>query len=501
MQGTGVYVFGLTMAIAGPLCAAPSFLPANDCALCHSRPGVLTRFTSHFNAWKSSMMSAAARDPYWRARVSAEVAAAPDPAARARIEDKCLRCHAAADQYGYRGENKLMRVADLTGLGREGVTCTVCHRIEADGLGKLESFTGGFQIAASPVLFGPHEKPFTMPMQHHTGMEPVASRHILEPSFCATCHNLFVAGPEGRSDFPEQATHLEWLASSYPERGVNCITCHVPPIRDAGGSVASDYIAQRPPGGAFPPTNPRSPVGLHSFTGGNVQMLETLAGLEPDRGFRERAEATRRFLGGAAKLEVSAASSQDEVRLNIRVHNLTGHKLPSGLPVRRMWLHVIARDAGGRVVFESGGWNPDTGELRHERSFQPHYQSVTSADQAMIYETVLENAGGDISNLFTQAVRYRKDNRLLPAGFGKAANSLPPPLTLAVIAPVGTTGDPDFQAGGDSVEYRFPAGGRRGRLQIAVEVCFQSIGPRDSQGLTQHRAPVVIARTEVVHGR
>ena len=57
-------------ALAGPLAAASLFVLADMFSLCHSRPGVLTQArVGHNETWRSSMMSSAARDPYWRARV------------------------------------------------------------------------------------------------------------------------------------------------------------------------------------------------------------------------------------------------------------------------------------------------------------------------------------------------------------------------------------------------------------------------------------------------
>jgi hypothetical protein len=423
------------------------------------------------------MMASAAIDPYWQAQVQRESAVAG-----ASVEDKCLRCHAAADQYQRRTAGEKMRLVELTELGRDGVTCTVCHRIEPGELGTEASFTGGFTISSQPVLYGPHEKPFAMPMLHHTEFEPRASRHLLDSAFCGSCHTLFLSDAAGKPFFAEQATYLEWRASAWPSRNVSCQSCHVPPLRNASGELAAEYIAQRPPGGAFPPTRPRTPVGEHTFVGANVQMLRTLASALPKVDYASRAAATEKFLETALALDVKPGSAS----LRVRVENRTGHKLPTGLPVRRLWLHVTVRDAAGKVVFESGAWDAETGALQSASAYEPHRNEITNPKQTMVYEAVMETASGDLASLFTQAVRFRKDNRILPAGFqpGKWTE------------PVGVAQDGDFVPGSDTVEYRLPRP-TGGAYSATVEACYQSIRPEDSAGLTAYREPVVIGRTTV----
>ena len=147
----------------------------------------------------------------------------------------------------------------------------------------------------------------------------------------------------------EQAPYLEWLASDYPKAGTTCQQCHVPALRDASGAPAAQYIAHMPPGRWFPPTRPRTPFGLHFFAGGNSPMLNLLAGTEP-----ENEAALRRVAGKAEEnvrsalgLTASAVMEDGRITLNVEVRNRTGHKLPTGFPSRRIWLHVEALTADG----------------------------------------------------------------------------------------------------------------------------------------------------------
>lgn len=50
---------------------------------------------------------------------------------------------------------------------------------------------------------------------------------------------------------------------------------------------------------------------------------------------------------------------------------------------------------------------------------EPHYDLITSADQVQIYESVLGNTDGNVTQTLLRAVEYLKDNRQTPAGFDK----------------------------------------------------------------------------------
>jgi hypothetical protein len=149
------------------------------------------------------------------------------------------------------------------------------------------------------------------------------------------------------------------------------------------------------------------------------------------------------------------------------------------------------------VLFESGSWDPKTGEIRSRAAFEPHRRTISREDQTMIYETVMQDAAGKITGLFTQAARYVKDNRLLPSGFQFQPDSLPPGVSSEWIQPAGTVGDPDFVPGGDSVEYRIGVGGGLPPFRVGVQACYQSIRPEDAKTFTKHVAPVVIAETVI----
>ena len=153
-----------------------------------------------------------------------------------------------------------------------------------------------------------------------------------------------------------------------------------------------------------------------------------------------------------------------------------------------MWLHVAVRDSQGRAVFESGavdgrgaiaGNDQDEDPLRVE----PHYDRIDAAGQVQIYESVMVDSSGAPTTGLLHAVRFVKDNRLLPDGFDKRAAD-------ADIAVRGQALDDEtFGAGGDRVTYDVDvAGVAPGALTIEVELRYQPIAFRWAQNLASYDA-------------
>jgi len=517
---------------------AGTFVPAEVCSDCHSRlypPGVEPnwkgmgivhrgeaatpvdpRSVAPAALWPASMMAHAAIDPYWQAKVRYE--AAETPAAAAVIENTCLSCHAPMQQYDRRGGSGL-RLAELDAAGREGVSCTVCHQIEPASLGKPESISAGFRINTRREIYGPHENPFPMPMRMHTGRTPTHSAHMLQSELCGTCHTLVTpvldATGQKTGEFLEQATYLEWAASLYPKSGRSCQSCHLPLLADGEGKPVRQYIAHTPHGGYFGPIRPREPFGQHTFGAANVQMARMLADLNPGKAeiLGLAANRARRMLEEGLGLELTAVRRGRLVEAEVRVVNAAGHKFPSGFPSRRLWLHLKARDAAGAIRFESGAWNPATGEIRSLEgragaAMEPHHARITRPDQTQIYEAEMAAPGGAATASLLRAGRWSKDNRLLPLGFAESEGA------RHSLSPVGVTDDADFRAGGDTVVYQIPAGPDGGAgWTIEVEALYQSIKPAHTRLFDagrsreeaaflkvfagERRAPVVVAGRSV----
>ncbi|HSH69019.1 MAG TPA: hypothetical protein VK997_03810, partial [Deferrisomatales bacterium] len=148
------------------------FAGSGVCARCHD--GLLEDGVdvSPVTLWRATMMGNSAKDPVWRAKVSAEGVALPD--LKAAIEAKCLICHSPMlyRQSVYDGLD--YSVADLvrSPLYRDGISCTVCHQFQPANFGLYESFSGGFWINDTRTIFGPYPNPMAGPMVNNSNYTP-----------------------------------------------------------------------------------------------------------------------------------------------------------------------------------------------------------------------------------------------------------------------------------------------------------------------------------------
>jgi len=248
------------------------------------------------------------------------------------------------------------------------------------------------------------------------------------------------------------------------------------PTTDDDGQTITTRAAKYPG-----TTQPRTPFGRHLFVGGNAYVQRLIAanlawagaGLDP-ADLEAAATASEAHLTTAAELTIEdAARTGGDLVVRVRVVNRTGHKLPTGYPSRRLWLHVTVRDAGG-TVFESGAVDAD-GRLVDgagaplDAGLRPHLDEITRDDQVQVWESVLVDAGGAPTHRALDARRYGKDDRILPAGWSPAAPDGP------ATAPIGVDGDASFVAGQDDVTYRIPA--PAGAAHVDVELRYQSLAP------------------------
>jgi hypothetical protein len=357
------------------------------------------------------------------------------------------------------------------------------------------SFDGGFRIEPARdarVAFGPHEVDAGRQsvMRSAASFAPTPGSHILSSELCATCHTLFTtaldAAGQPIGELPEQVPYQEWLHSDYRTTN-SCQSCHMPEV--AGDAPIASVLAQ-----------PRQRVSQHTFLGSNAFMLSLLGKYRGELGVaalpQELAVAaaeTRQFLATrAATLSVAAAQqTRDGLELALEVVSLTGHKLPTAYPSRRAWLHVVVKDQNGGTVFESGALRPDGSIAGNDNDadaarFEPHYELLTVADQVQIYEAIMVDSQDSVTTGLLSAVRFVKDNRVLPRGFDKTT------AEPAVAARGEAMGDADFVGGRDRVRYRIALDATaRGPLIVEVELLYQSIGYRWADNLRAYTADEV----------
>ncbi|MGQ1787070.1 T9SS type A sorting domain-containing protein [Saccharicrinis sp. GN24d3] len=461
------------------------FSGSGNCALCHSgSDGVLInsvgRDVSPIYHWQSSMMGNSAKDPYWLAKVSSEVE--ENPHLKEMIEDKCATCHAPMGRTEaiYNGQTYYSLIEVLSDpLSQDGVSCTLCHQIEPDNLSSEESFSGNFIVEPLKNIFGPYENPFTVSMVNIAGYTPVHGVHIESSALCATCHTLFTPYVDQDGNvagyFPEQMPYYEWLNSTYPEQGLSCQKCHMPRV-DEDFTISS-----------LPPNlqNKRNPVFEHHFVGGNTVVNSMLKNNYAELGINSAVPnldttayyALKNLKENTVELNANAASVDNMVSVNIELRNKTGHKLPTGFPSRRMWIHFIAKDNQGEIIFESGKYDSQ-GNILTQAGFEEHHDTISNEDNVQVYEAVLGNAQDEVTTVLLESSQYLKDNRIPPVGF----NTDQPYYNLIAITGKAND-DVNFNKSEDGVEgsgydritYLFPFSGST--LNFSIEVCYQSIKP------------------------
>ena len=452
--------------------------------------------------WQSSMMANSSRDPYWQAAVRRETLDFPQ--AHARIQDECSACHMPMARYQAHAQGMVGAVFGFLPtlpkntpnalLAADGVSCTLCHQIQGKNLGAKESFTAGFKIdtekpAGQRSVFGPFvvDAGRKRVMQSSGRFVPTGGRHMQEAGLCGSCHTLYTHSldADGKviGTLPEQMPYLEWLHSRYSERQ-SCQSCHMPRVK-APMPVSSVLGVSR------------DIFSRHAFRGGNFFMLKILQ----ENATPLAVKASPQSLGNASvetetHLKTSAATvkiggiklSKEILSVEVRITNLAGHKLPTAYPSRRAWIHFTVVDGVGRTLFESGSLNPDGSIAGNDNDldpalYEPHHVRIDTADQVQIYEAVMVDSEDNVTTGLLSAIRFIKDNRILPEGFQKETAE-------SDIAVQGSAAkDHNFKGGEDRVQYMIPLKKVNGPFKIQAELWYQPIGYRWAHNLGKSQTP------------
>ncbi len=462
------------------------FSGSGNCLSCHApgSPNTSALLDAHGNdvspvtLWRSTMMANAARDPFWQAKVSAEVAA--NPHLEAVIEDKCTTCHSPAGRTqaiadGAGGYTMAEMNADP--LAMDGVTCTACHQIKPDNLGLESSFSGHYLIENDRLIYGPFTNPSTNPMKNNVNYTPVYGAHTKESELCATCHTLFTPYVDNNGDIvgeaPEQTPYLEWKNSSFATAGIECQTCHMPALKE--GVV----ISNRPTG-----LGARTPYVNHYFVGGNTYMLGLLKKYGSELGVTATTaqfDSTIRRTLNMLQRETAGLTTRfrwdgDTLEVRVAVTNKTGHKFPTAYPSRRAWLNLSVLN-NNTAVWSSGDYNRDSLEIVGlDSGYEPHHDVITSADQVQVYQTIMKDVDGKVNYILLRAAGFLKDNRIPPQGFTKTG-----PYYDSTRVEGKALDDSNFNAaasGTDTVTYRIGGLNPQTTYDVRVRLLYQSLAPR-----------------------
>ena len=457
------------------------------CEVCHASDGgnVMTVNgidVSPVTYWRSTMMGNASKDPFWRAVVAEEVHRFPT--LQQTIETTCINCHSPmgyTEAFFNGATNYSMAQMKTDPIANDGVSCTVCHQIKPDNFGSALSYSGHYEINLDSIIYGPYEDPLAEQMYDMSFFTPVYTTHMNQSELCATCHTLFTPYLDNQGqiagDFAEQTPYIEWKNSIYPTQNTQCQDCHMPMITDSVdiASIPQSHNVYR------------TPFWKHSFVGGNVYMLNMLKNNISTLGLTATSEnfdstiarAKENLTEKAIDLFITTTYENDSLNVFVKIENKTGHKIPSGIPFRRMWIHLRITDPSNNIVFESGNWDAQ-GEIPGlDSDYEQHYDLITNEDDIQIYEGVMVDVDNAVTYTLLRASSYIKDNRIPPKGF---LTTHPSYDTTAIYG--NAVSDPDFNkenttegTGSDIVNYRIPVTNET-TYKVFAEVCFQTIKPR-----------------------
>jgi mono/diheme cytochrome c family protein len=544
------------------------FLTSDQCAACHDATGTLSGTNradlpsmlwpdsvtpsanlSEYGEWRYSMMGLAGRDPIFFSQLNSESTVHKNLQGQANppafVQNLCLHCHGVMGQRQFQidnGPSALFTRAELSrtdsrygALGRDGVSCEVCHHITEDGLGQPETFTGDFNLGDPAEVYGPYSDVATYPMMSAMGITPMQGSAIQDPAMCGSCHTIILPVFDKNGNqvienstpktFVEQATFPEWLNSRFST--IPCQTCHTPaefhddplnprqvlaykianiedntfpevPFREPDDDITMDI---------------QQPFSRHLLLGINTFALEMFKQYRRQLGLYK----TDPYLPGkfaniisgqdtaisesvdiattqtATVRILSAARSNGTLTADVLVTNLAGHSFPSGVGFRRAFLNFQVLDRSGKELWASGDTSPDgviLGEKRkplvteffnpQQQAFQTHHWTgnpITNQNQVQIYEELVTDPQNQLTTSFLSLNQKVKDNRLQPQGWSTAG-----PFAEET-GPVGeAANDPDYTStnspGSNTVEYQVPLAGKVGNAAVLrATLYYQSIPP------------------------
>jgi hypothetical protein len=283
-----------------------------------------------FNLWKGSLHGQSYTDPSFQAAYLTTMLERGDDAS-----EHCLRCHAPL---AHRRRDFDLKSDNAT----EGVGCSFCHSIASVKGNQIDSC---YQLDTAGVVYGPYP-PTDNPIEHESRLSPLHQTADL----CAGCHEF-----TNEHGVKVLGTYSEWSASPYPAKQIQCQNCHMPMMYDL--SVVDDQEI------------PNWFVTAHEFRGGHSKINLT----------------------HAVDLKTEVTQSGRRCTVVVSITNAeSGHKLPTGVPVRKLVLNVVMKT---NYDYEIG-------------SARKVYRKVLTDEYGTILETV--------PDMFLNATRIFSDNRIEP---------------------------------------------------------------------------------------
>jgi len=332
------------------------------CGECHQ---------THLTQWSGSMHAYASTDPVFLA-----MNARGQRETNGELGDFCVQCHAPmAVRLGLTHDG--LNLAELPEYV-QGIGCFFCHTAEAvEG-----AHNAPITLADNLIMKGSYKDPVAN-SAHLSGYSKLMDRERIESaSMCGSCHDIVT--PKG---VHLERTFAEWQNSLFsheePDEQQTCGNCHMAGKDD----VAADYD------GVF-----LRRTHNHMMVGVDVAITDF-----PET--KNQLKQVKRELNKTVTSQICVTQDQqtDENVITVSLENLAaGHSWPSGATQdRRAWVELIAYDADGQVLFESGVVKDD--------------EALTDLEDPNLWRfgDKTYNEAGEEVHMFWEAASYTSE--LLPA--------------------------------------------------------------------------------------
>ncbi|HEY5926021.1 MAG TPA: multiheme c-type cytochrome [Kofleriaceae bacterium] len=314
----------------GPKYSVEQLQNPETCKECHPK---------HYDQWSGSMHAYAAEDPVF---VAMNKRGQRDT--NGALGDFCISCHApmALELGVQNGAN-----FDPATLPPEakGVTCFFCHNVEQ----VTDDHNAPIELAMDQTMRGGTRNPVDNPAHHSKFDRELMASATNKSTMCGACHDLVTpAGVHLERSFAEWKETV--FAINDPEAFLpqTCSGCHMFPTTGLIADKPGLDVAPRP-NGFHEHMWPAIDQALTPFP----QLAEQEAGIKRDlldsiniKGPKPR--ASNESPGGIC-LEMNQY-------IDVRVDSFNvGHMFPSGAAQdRRLWVHLVVKDALGNVIYERG---------------------------------------------------------------------------------------------------------------------------------------------------
>jgi len=316
------------------------FTAPEVCAKCHPK---------QYEEWTGSSHAQAFQDPLYQGEMNKGFKALGHEVTR-----QCEGCHSPAGVVTE--EIKGPGLAGLSRMALAGVSCDICHSVSAvthfetpsnePENGSLvltpgEDTKDGMRL----IKYGPSKPADGCGGGFHVCKE--STLHV-RAEMCGACHQL----SHYKSFFPIESTYIEWRNSPYAQKNILCQDCH---MVDIDTFIRTADTLLKP-----------VPSKYHHYFGGANYLLSYFAEAAALKAgdtklatmLRTRYDRAVAKLKAAADLEIVPVYRNKALfAVKVTVRNIrAGHFLPTSLTnMRQMWLEVVAKDASGQMVMQSGG--------------------------------------------------------------------------------------------------------------------------------------------------